>query len=353
VDDRLRQRRSEKWSAYPPDVLPAWVAEMDFDLAPPIREALHRAIDLGDLGYIGNVDGLLHELAGFMARRLNWEIDTERVALVSDVMVGLKELLAVLTEPGDGVVVCTPAYPPYFVDIPHIGREVVDVPLLDDFGLDFDGLDRAFAGGAKVLLLCSPHNPSGRVYSREELVPIASLADAYGVHVIADEIHAPLTFGEFTPWLTVSENGAALTSASKAFNLPGLKLGFVIGGPPLAFELRIHAGYAGVVAAEAAFRDGDAWLDETMAIIAANQARLPSLLPDGVRLAYPAQASYLAWLDCRSVGDDPAAVFLERGRVALQPGGGFRAPGYARLNVGTYPELMEEAFRRMAAALTP
>jgi cystathionine beta-lyase len=227
------------------------------------------------------------------------------------------------------------------------------VPLLKGFALDFEGLDRAFAAGARAMVLCHPHNPTGRIAPVEELQRLASLADAWGVHVIADEIHAPLSFGEFTPWLTVSENGAALTSASKAFNLPGLKLGFVVGGPPLAPELRFHAGYAGVIAAEAAFRDGDAWLDETIAIIAANQARLPSLLPDGVRLAYPAQASYLAWLDCRGVGDDPAAVFLQRGRVALQPGGGFRAPGYARLNVGTYPELMEEAVRRMAAALTP
>jgi cystathionine beta-lyase len=356
VDDLLRRRRSEKWSRYPPDVLPAFVAEMDFELAPCVREALHAAIDAGDLGYIGAVDGLIEALAGFMARRLDWEIDPAEVALVADVMIGFKELLVRLTEPGDAVIISPPAYPPYFLDIPHVGRRVVEVPLVEDFALDWHGIDRAFAEGAKVLLLCSPHNPSGRVYTRAELEPLASLADAYGAYVIADEIHAPLTFGaEFVPWLSVSRRGAALTSASKAFNLPALKLGFVVG--PLARELpvhlRDHAGHLGAIAAEAAFREGDEWLDETISIIAANHARLPALLPEGVRLAYRAQASYLAWLDCRELGDDPASIFLERGRVALQPGLNFGAPGFARLNVGTTPELVEEAVRRMAAALTP
>jgi cystathionine beta-lyase len=356
VDDQLRRRRSEKWSRYPPDVLPAFVAEMDFELAPCVRAALHDAIDLGDLGYLGDVGGLLDALAGFTARRLGWALDTSQVALVADVMIGFKELLLKITSPGDGVIISPPAYPPYFLDIPHMGRRVVEVPLLEDFALDWQGFDRAFAEGAKVLLLCSPHNPSGRVYTRAELEPVASLADAYGAYVIADEIHAPLTFGaEFVPWLSVSRRGAALTSASKAFNLPALKLGFVVG--PLAslvpVHLRDHAGHLGAIAAEAAFRDGDAWLDETLAIIAANHARLPALLPEGVRRAWPAQARYLAWLDCRGLGDDPAAVFLERGRVALQPGGNFGAPGFARLNVGTTTALVEEAVRRMAAALTP
>jgi cystathionine beta-lyase len=254
------------------------------------------------------------------------------------------------------VIVNPPCYPPYFHEIPHAGRRLVEVPLLEDAGLDLEGIDAAFAAGARVLLLCSPHNPTGRVYTRAELAALAEVADHHGALVIADEIHGPLAFAsKFTPWRCVSERGFALTSASKAFNLPALKLGFVVGEPALDVTLRDHAGHLGVVAAEAAFREGDAWLDETIATIAANQTLLPSLLPDGITVPVPAEASYLAWLDCRGagLGDDPAAVFLERGRVALQRGPGFGAQGYgfARLNVGTTRELMREAVRRMASAL--
>lgn len=354
MDSQLAARGSEKWTKYPPDVLPVWVAEMDFALAPPVREALHRAVDLGDLGYIGNVDGLIEAMYHFYDRRLGWDLEGQHVSLVADVMVGFKELLAVHTAPGDGMIINPPAYPPYFKDVAHVGRRVVEVPLDAGFGFDLDALDRAFGAGAKALLICSPHNPSGRVYTREELAAVAAVAEAHGALVVVDEIHAPLTFGaEFVPWQHVVPGGAVLTSASKAFNLPGLKLGFVVGEAASALDedLRYHAGYAGVVAAEAAFRDGDEWLDETIETIAANQRALPELLPAGVRLAYPAASSYLAWLETDL--DDAAAVFLERGRVALQPGAGFGAayPRYARLNVGTTPELVREAVSRMASAL--
>jgi cystathionine beta-lyase len=352
--DDLLQRRSEKWSKYPPDVLPAWVAEMDFPLAPPVRDALVQAVELGDLGYIGNVDGLIEAMYHFFDRRLGWDLEGQYVALVADVMVGFKELLAVHTQPGDGVVVNPPAYPPYFKDIRHTGRTVVEVPLRADFGFDLDGLDRAFGAGARALLLCSPHNPSGRVYTQEELAAVAGVAEAHGALVVVDEIHAALTFGAtFVPWQHVVPGGTVLTSASKAFNVPGLKLGFVVGEAAAALDddLRYHAGYAGVVAAEAAFGEGDEWLDETIATIAANQRELGALLPDGVRVAYPAEASYLAWLECDF--DDPAGRFLEHGRVALNAGREFGA-GYgrfARLNVGTRPELVREAVTRMGSAL--
>jgi cysteine-S-conjugate beta-lyase len=354
VDDLLT-RRSEKWSAYPPDVLPAWVAEMDFALAPPVRDVLLRAVELGDLGYIGDVSSLLEAMSSFYSRRLGWRIDTSSVSIVGDVIVGLTELLLAHTAPGDTVIINPPCYPPYFHEIPHAGRRIVLVPLRDDGALDLDALEVAFVRGHRVLLLCSPHNPTGRVYTREELEALAALAERYEVLVIADEIHAPLAWVEFTPWLSVSSRGFALTSASKAFNLPALKLGFVVGDPVLPSALRDHAGHLGALAAEAAFREGDVWLDETIAVIAENHARLPSLLPEGVSVAVPAQASYLAWLDCREagLGDDPAAVFLERGRVALTHGPTFGAQGrgFARLNVGTRPELVEEAARRLASAL--
>ncbi|MBE2318700.1 aminotransferase class I/II-fold pyridoxal phosphate-dependent enzyme [Solirubrobacter sp. CPCC 204708] len=353
--DDLLERGSDKWTKYPPDVLPAFVAEMDFELAPPVREALVRAIERGDLGYIGNVDGLIEAMYYFFDRRLGWDLEGQYIALVADVTVGLQELLRARTRPDDAVIINPPAYPPYYREIPHTGRRVVEVPLLADFGVDVDGLDRAFGAGAKALLLCSPHNPSGRVYTRDELAAVAAVAEAHGALVIVDEIHAPLTFGaQFVPWQHVVEGGAVLTSASKAFNVPGLKLGFVVGEAASALpeDLTDHAGYAGVIAAQAAFNEGDEWLDETLATIAANHRALPELLPDGVRVAYPAAASFLTWLECDI--DHPADVFLERGRVALNPGRDFGAAygRYARLNVGTRPELVREAVSRMASALS-
>ena len=356
--DRLLDRGSDKWTAYPPDVLPAWVAKMDFELAPPVKAVLLDAIERDDLGYVGRTEGMLDAFASFASRRFGWEVDTEQVALVTDVMVGLTELVRVLTQPGDSVILNTPAYPPYFHEL---GRPLVEVPLLDGGALDIDGIDAAFAAGAKAMVLCNPHNPTGRVSPRAELEALAAVADSHGAWVIADEIHGPLTLpGEtFVPWLTVAPHGVALTSASKAFNLTALKLGLIVGEPVarLSEELQDHAGYLGVLAAEAAFRDGDEWLDETLATIAANHGALPSLLPEGIVVPVRAQASFLTWLDCRGagLGDDPAQVFLERGRVAVYGGLKFGAPGagHVRLNVGTTPELFEDAVSRLAAALTP
>jgi cystathionine beta-lyase len=281
-------------------------------------------------------------------------------------MVGVEECLQVLTDPGAGVVIAPPVYPPFFADIRHAGREVVEAPLAGG-ALDVAAIERAFEAGAQALLLCNPHNPLGRVWTRGELGAVADLAAEHGAWVISDEIHGPLALdGAYTPFLEVSDRAVALTSASKAFNLAGLKLGLIVtaGGEArdrvakLPLDLHWRSGYLGAIAAEAAFRDGDEWLDGVLATLDDNRRLLGELLasqlPD-VRYE-PPQASFLAWLDCRALGlgDDPAAAFLERGRVALSRGLDFGAQGagYARLNLGTEPELVEEAVTRMAAALT-
>jgi cystathionine beta-lyase len=166
--DGLLARGSAKYSTYPADVLPAWVAEMDFDLAPPVKAALRTAIENDDAGYLGaRHDGLLEAFAAFAARRLGWKVDPSQVVACTDVMVGVEELLAVVTSPGDGVIVNPPVYPPYYADIAHAGRTVVRVPLDSEGALDLDGIDRAFAAGARALLLCNPHNPTGRVLPLE------------------------------------------------------------------------------------------------------------------------------------------------------------------------------------------
>src|ERR1700722_2354923 len=235
---RLRRRRSEKWRAYPPDGLPAFIAEMDYDLAAPAPGALRSAIDLDDCGY-ATPGGLGETFARFAAARHGWTVDPGRVHLVPDVMAGFDAILQLATEPGDGVVINTPVYPPFFAHIAGGRRRVVQVPLVVADGrweLDFAGLEAAFAAGARGYLLCNPHNPTGRVFSAADLGRVASLAERYGVLVMADEIHASLTLpgARHTPFVSLggaaAEHGVTLASASKAFNVAGLKGAVAVAG---------------------------------------------------------------------------------------------------------------------------
>jgi cystathionine beta-lyase len=364
--DTLRARRSAKWATYPADVLPAWVAEMDFALAGPVREVLRRAIELDDTGY-PHPDGLGEAFARFAAERWGWTVDPGRVWLVADVMVGIAEALRLFTAPGDGVVINPPVYSPFFSAIAELGRTVVEAPLAGR-ELDLDAVEHAFAGGARAYLLCNPHNPTGTVFSRAELEAIAELSARYDVPVVSDEIHAPLTLAGAThvPFASLGDHRAVtITGATKAWNLAGLKCAVLVAGSArmagelaaLPESLRYHAGHLGVLGTIAAFESGGEWLDGLLAHLDGNRRRLAGLLaaqlPD---VGYePPAAGYLAWLDCRALGlgDDPAEAFLERGRVALSPGPRFgeQGRGFARLNFGTSGALVAEAVERMAAAL--
>jgi cystathionine beta-lyase len=246
-------------------------------------------------------------------------------------------------------------------------RTLVEVPLTGDYRLDLDALEQAFAEGVRAYLLCSPHNPSGTVYTREELAALAELAAARDVLVVSDEVHAPMTLpgATHTPYLAVGD-GLATVSASKAWNLAGLKSALVVAGSDRTAEMlrRIpqhvsyHAGHYGVLGAVAGFTDGVDWLDALVAHLDRQRDRLEDLLaaelPE-VTAVRPA-AGYLAWLDCRALdlGDDPSEAFLERGRVALSPGPTFgeRGKGFARLNLGTSGDLLAEAVRRIARSVS-
>ncbi|MEV6103539.1 MalY/PatB family protein [Streptomyces sp. NPDC051940] len=363
----LRRRTSVKWRAYPPDVLPLWVAEMDVPLADPVVEALRAAIDLGDTGYPAG-QAYAEALSEFAKERWAWELPPERTAIVPDVMLGIVEVLKLVTRPGDAVVVNSPVYPPFYAFVAHMDRRVVEAPTGPGHRIDLDALARSFAGGARAFLLCNPHNPTGTVHTAEELAAVAALAEEHGVRVVADEIHAPLVpaGARYVPYLSVpgAERGFSLMSASKAFNLAGLKAALAIAGPESAHELALmpeevsHGpSHLGIVAHTAGLRHGGAWLDALLAGIAENRALLASLLteqlPDvGYR---PPEGTYLAWLDCRALnlGDDPAAAFLEHGRVALSGGlpFGTGGAGHVRLNLAASPEVLQEAVRRMASAV--
>lgn len=366
----LRERRSVKWTRYPNDVLPAWVAEMDFDLAEPISVELRQAVERGDTGY-ADADGstLADDLAGFAARRMGWGIDPDQVTAVRDVVSGIAGLLDALTEPGDGVIINPPVYYPFFSVVREVGRELVEVGLDPDGRLDVPGIEAAFAGGARALILCSPHNPTGTVHTEAELRAIGAAALEYGAWVISDEIHAPLApaGAGHVPFLTLgaeAERAVTLISASKAFNLAGLGCAQIVTGSEAGREgvgrlgsLAEHPGHLGVLASAVAFSSCEEWLDAAIEAIDANAMLLEELLGERLpAVGYSAPATgFLAWLDfsATDLGHDPAPALLERGRVALSPGLQFGSGGgaHARLNIGTSPELVSKAVERIAGAL--
>jgi len=371
--EEMHERAGAKWSAYDADVLSATIAEMDFPLAPSVAEALRHAIDRSDLGYPQPATPSLRgSFARFAARRLNWTVDEEQIVLVPDVMIGLVELCRVIAAPGDTVALATPAYPPFFRMLPEAGVKLVEIGLLADGSLDLDALDAALGGGARALVLASPHNPTGRVLPRGELEAIAERCAEHEAWVLADEIHGALILpgATFVPWLEVSDAarrwGISVTSASKAFNLAALKAALVVTADPAARDLveRVpslheHAGLLGVLAAEAAFEHGDEWLDAVIGQLAANRDQLGRDLADKLPEigSRPPQATYLAWFDCArlGLGDEPAEIFLREGRVALSRGLDYGAPGagHARLNFATSSAHLSDAVARMASVAKP
>ncbi|MFC4145108.1 MalY/PatB family protein [Micromonospora mangrovi] len=385
--DDLRRRTSVKWRQYPPDVLPLWVAELDVPLAPPVAEALRRAIDLGDTGYPHGT-AYAEALGGFAARRWGWHgFRVEHTALVPDVMMGAVEVLRLVTDPGDAVVVCSPVYPPFYAFVSHAGRQVIEAPLGPDRRMDPAALDEAFrraraCGPRPAFLLCNPHNPTGVVHRRDELEAVAELAHRHGLRVISDEIHAPLVLPgtHFTPYLTVSgaEDAFALASASKAWNLAGLKAALAVAGPRAVEDLRrmpeeVGHGpsHLGILAHTAAFRAGEEWLDLLLDGLDANRTLLAELLAEHLPTIpyHRPEGTYLAWLDCTGLGiatappvdgpgvvsdlAGPAQMFLDRARVALSSGHvfGTGGTGFVRLNFGTSPAILTEAVTRMGRAV--
>lgn len=371
---RLRDRRTVKWSLYGPDVLATWVAEMDFDVAPAVHAALVDAVEREDFGYVtADVSQLTSACAEFFARQYEWSVAPARIFPVSDVLTGISAALDVLVRPNCRVVVPTPAYPPFFEIIELTGREVVPAPLLTEDGrdiLDLDAIDAALAAGAAAVLLCNPHNPTGRVFTLDELRELAGVVDRHGARVIADEVHGPLVYAgsRHVPYASVSESSAAhaitVTSASKAFNLAGLKCAQVVAsnhtdaGRWRGLRVFEVAGPTplGIAASTAAYRSGSAWLDELVGYLDGNRRFLIELLATqlpGVACRMP-EATFLAWLDCAALGlDDPARFFLDVARVAVSDGPPF-GPGceqYVRCNFATSRSLLEQIVTAMGDAV--
>ena len=365
--DELRTRTSIKWRRFEPDVLPLWVAEMD---APPVTsvvEALTRTLRAGDLGYASGDTSYAESFAALGERRWGWTLDVARTVLAADVLTGVREVLLAATRPDDAVLLPTPVYHP-LLDMPAcIGRRLVPCPLTAEGRLDLHAIEAGMADPrVRVLLLCSPHNPTGVVHTADELRAVAALADAHDVLVVVDEIHALLVADgvPFTPWLTVSPRGVVVTSASKAYNMAAIKAAVVVVGDGSADLLERFpvvmpwgASHIGIQAHRAAWDGGDPWIDAVNANIASNVAELRSLLAEHLpAVRYSGQDStYLAWLDCRALGlgDDPSETFRETGRVAVNPGTEFGpgGEGFVRLNLACSRATLAEAVARMASCV--
>ncbi len=377
VDDtslgELRLRTSAKWRAYPAEVLPAWVAEMDFTVAEPIADALHRAVDRSDTGYRW-AEEIPVAFAAFADGEWSWQVDPKNVIVLADVMSAIAQSLLHLTEPGSQVVINPPVYPPFFSTVEKVtGRVVREVPLVADSGryrLDLEGLQRAFADPAvQAFVLCSPHNPTGTVHSHEDLTAVAALAAVNDVVVISDEIHAPMALAgsRHVPFMHAATDiphlrAVAAVSASKAWNIPGLKCAQLVAGASVVDELNeripIEAtygvGHFGVLGTLAAYRDGASWRAQMLTALDDRRRTLFDALTamDGVEMVWP-EASFLAWVRFESLGDDPAAVILDEASIAVNSGPAFGAPGlsHARINYATSREILEAIIAGVGAVV--
>ncbi|MFB7833325.1 MalY/PatB family protein [Streptomyces sp. NPDC056056] len=349
-----------------PDLLPFTISDMDFASPPEVLAALRDRVEHGVFGYTDWRLGEFREaIRHWYATRYGAEIDPDSLVYAPSVLNQLSQLLRMWTEPGDGVVVHTPTYDGFRKAVTGLGRELRGVPLDDT-----EALERELARpDSTVLLLCSPHNPTGRVWTEDELREFAALAERHGAAVVSDEIHADLTTEghRHIPWTRIAERGrgrhwALITSATKAFNFPALSGSYGIIGDPderAAFVRRMETGEGlaspavlSLTAHIAAYRHGAAWLDELRAYVAGTMAmvreELAAGLPD-LRWS-PPQAGYLAWIDLRPLGIEETRLqeeLITVEKVAIMPGGVYGTPGFVRLNVGC----RREKAQRGAAAL--
>ena len=378
------QRRgtgSCKWDDAPalygsPDILPLWVADMDFPAPPAVLEALGRQLQHGVLGYpSARQDGTLAAISAWLSRRFGWEVPASDIVLAPGVVPSLKAALDVFTQPGDGVIVQTPVYYPFLDLARSHDRTLIENALIERDGswqLDLEGLETA-AKEAKALILCSPHNPVGRAWRREELAAIAEICSRHDVLVLADEIHADLVHRPAThiPFATIGGSAAAkaltFVAPSKTFNIAGLNTSSVVIPDPAArraFTERFRSlgvsrtNAPGLVATEAAYLHGELWLESLLVHLAENAAWLEEAVRTRLaplKLRRP-EATYLAWIDCRNLGLDDEGLkrfFSHEAKVGLNPGAMFGKPGsgWMRLNFGTSRAILEEAVHQIETAL--
>jgi cystathionine beta-lyase len=364
---------SSKWNRYAGrDVIPLWVADMDFRCAPPIVEALRQRVDHGIFGYTDTPAELAPAIVHALERDHGWRIESDWIVWMPSLVVGLNVVSRAFAEEGDDLLTAVPIYPPFLSAPQNAGRNAVRVMLRRGEGelrwaWDFDALEAAIGPRTRALMLCSPHNPTGRVWTRAELEQLAAFAQRQNLIVVSDEIHCGLVLDQdkrHIPFATLSDDAAARTvtlmSASKTFNTPTLGCAFAIAAnPELRARLRRtmagivhHVGGLGYVATLAAFRDGREWQLALLDYLRGNRdlvERELATMP-GLR-TWHVEATYLAWIDARGLGVPNAVRFFEDSGVGLYEGALFGTPGYLRLNFACPRALLTEALRRMRLAV--
>ncbi len=372
-----RDSRSIKWTMYAPDVLPLWVADMDFRACETVVNALHERIDHGVFGYQGNSPELRAVLVERLARRHNMTVTPEQILFLPGLVLALNLAVLSFTQPGDAVLTLTPVYPP-FLNAPKHGRDLITVPLAVatdgsrlHYTIDFDALEAAVTPRTRLFLLCNPHNPVGRVFTRAELEQIADFCQRHDLIIVSDEIHCDLLLEPDAHHISiaalapeVAQRTVTLLSPSKTFNIPGLGLGFAVFHNAdlltqlqmASYNLGAFVNTMGYAAALAAYTQADAWLASTLDYLRENRdfvsAYAAEHLP-GFPITHP-EGTYLAWLDCRTLEvDAPATFLLEQARVAVNEGATFGAggEGFVRINFACPRETLTAALDQMRAAI--
>ena len=375
----LRARRNAKWNQYGADVIPAWVADMDFTVAKPIRSAIERIVHDDDFGYPLR-DGERADRAAALAfvermkSRYGWEVSSDLVIPMADLVQGTYAPILAFSDPGDGVILQTPSYPPFRDTIATTERKLLPLPMRyqgDRYGFDLDELKALVEKDTRIFVLCNPQNPTGRVFGRDELLAVGEFAIQHDLIVISDEIHSDLVYPgrQHIPFASLGPDIAArtvtLNSATKSFNIPGLRCALVaFGNKQLRdrFHRRIpakltgSANVMGVDATVAAWREGQPWLDAVMAHLLRARDRVKQVLEaEAPEIVFHApEAMYLAWLDCTKLRLSTSAFqfFLDNARVGLSAGEDFdpAATQFVRLNFGTSMSILNEILDRMITA---
>lgn len=377
--DRVIPRRdtdSSKWKTYGADVLPMWIADMDFAAPPAVVEALQQRVQHSIYGYPIRPASYYEAIVEWMRKRHGWEIKGEWIAHSPGVVTGLVLAVHTFTHPGDKIIIQPPVYPPFFTTVQYNGRQLVLNPLCNENGyyrMDLDHLEKQIDSRTRALILCSPHNPVGRVWTKKELIALGELCARKNILIFSDEIHADLILRghKHIPLAMLLPELAEITltfiAPSKTFNLPGLYTAAAIIPNP-----RLHAQFAitlenyslkdsnifGMVGLEAAYRFGEDWLEALLDYLQGNieyairffQQRLPQ-----IHVAQP-EGTYLLWLDCRALGLDKAGLrdlFLKRAKVALNEGHTFGpgGEGFMRMNIGCPRSILQEGLERIERAV--
>ncbi|WP_019911920.1 MalY/PatB family protein [Paenibacillus sp. HW567] len=382
VIDR-RNTRSYKWDQSEKlfgdqDILPLWVADMDFESPPAVKEAILRRVQEGIYGYSIASESYQEAIKDWYRRRHDWDIQKEWISDSPGIVTSLGLSVELFSKPGDQVILQSPVYYPFYDVIRMNDRKVAINPLIEDEGryvMDYAQLEELMAGGAKLLLLCNPHNPGGRVWEREELLRLGELCLRYGVTVISDEIHCDMIMPghKHIPFASLSEELSNITlttlAATKTFNLPGLQTSYIVTSNPALkrkFDLKLKAlsvhmaAYFAAEAVEAAYNEGEEWLDELTRHISGNAGYAISYLAENLPQVTPMkpQATYLLWVNCRALGldsDGLKKLMYREAKVAFNEGSvfGTEGQGHLRINLACPRSILAEALERFCKAAAP